>query len=114
MGLRQRAKRRAYEEDRGDIPSSGVSRRRVRARERESRNRTVYELIFGRLCADTNGIGEEVSLVPASLGDDLGIEGRSLITQASMDLRVEPYIPGQIVSLVGRKSPLLVIVVEGM
>jgi hypothetical protein len=28
-------------------------------------------LLFGRLCAYANGIGEEVSLVPAGLGDGL-------------------------------------------
>jgi hypothetical protein len=79
----------AYEEERGDVPSSEVWRRRVRARKRESRNGTVYELLFGRLCADANGIGEEVSLVPAGLGNYLGIEEKRLITQASIDLRAE-------------------------
>ncbi len=59
---------------------------------RESRSRTVYELLFGRLCADANGISEEVSLVPAGLGDGLRIEERA--TQATMDLLIEPYIPG--------------------
>lgn len=73
MGLRQRAEPTTYtgKEERGDVPSSKVSRRRVRADTREGINRTVYELLFGRLCADANGIGEEVSLVPANLGDDL-------------------------------------------
>jgi hypothetical protein len=68
MGLMQRAERTAYEEERGDIPSSEAKGRRVRARKRESRNRTVYEFLFGRLCANANGIGEEVSLVPVGLG----------------------------------------------
>lgn len=41
---------------------------------RVSRNRhgTVCELLFGRLCADSNGIGKEVSLVPTDLCDYLG------------------------------------------
>jgi hypothetical protein len=107
MGLRQGTEHTACKEERGDVPSSEVSRRRVRARKRESRNRTVYELLFGRLCAYANGIGKEVSLVPAGLGDGLGIEGKMSMTQASMDLRVEPYNPGQIASLAGRTSPLL-------
>jgi hypothetical protein len=101
MGLRQRAKRTEYEKKSGNVPSSKVSRRRVKARKRESRNRTIYELLFGRLCTDANGIGEEVSLVPAGLGDGL-IEEK--MSRASMDLRVEPYIPGQIALLV---APLL-------
>lgn len=70
-GSRQRAEHTAYEEERGDVPSSEVSRKRVRADKREGINRTVYELLFGRLCADANGIGEEVSLVPADLDDGL-------------------------------------------
>jgi hypothetical protein len=45
---------------------------------RESRSRTVYELLFGRLCADANGIGEEIPLVPASLGDGLRIEEKGV------------------------------------
>lgn len=94
IGLRQRAERTAYEEERREVPSSEVSRRRVRVRKREQKPyRTVYEWLFGRLCPDANGIGEEVSLVPADLGDGLGIEEKSSMTQASMDLRVGPYIP---------------------
>ena len=88
-----------------------VLRRREEGSElgRESGNRTVCELLFGRICTDATGIGQEVSLVPADLGDGLRIEGRSLMTQASMDLRVEPYIPGQIASQLAleRTSPLL-------
>ena len=69
---------------------------------RESRNRTVYKLLFGRVCADANGIGEEVSPVPADLREDLGIKTKSFMESKVVDLRVEPYIPGQIASLVGR------------
>jgi hypothetical protein len=61
-------------------------------REREQ-SHTVYEWLFGRLCAYANGIGEEVTLVPTDLGDNLGIEEKSSMSQADMDLRVEPYIP---------------------
>lgn len=110
IGLRQRTERTAYEEEHGDVPSSEMSRRVVRLRKRGNtgKARTVYEWHFGRLCADPNGIGEEVPLVPADLGDNLWVEEKSSMGQGSMDLRLEPYIPGQIVSLVvGRTWPLL-------
>ncbi len=46
-------------------------------KKRGSNRHTVYELLFGCLCTDANGICEEVSLVPTNLG--LQIEAKSLM-----------------------------------
>ena len=62
---------RHYEEEAEDVPSSGVRWERVRATPRRNRRGaafTVYELLFGRLCANSDCVCEEVSLVPAGLG----------------------------------------------
>lgn len=62
----------AFGEERGPVVGTYQALKyREKASElgRESRSRTVYELLFGRLSAYANGIREEVSLVPAGLGD---------------------------------------------
>jgi hypothetical protein len=51
MGLRQRAERTTYEEERGDVPSSEVSRIRSRARKREQKAYIPYTNCFSDVFA---------------------------------------------------------------
>jgi hypothetical protein len=51
MGLRQGAERTAYKEESGDVPSSEVSRRTVRARKRERAETVPYTNCFSDVFA---------------------------------------------------------------